>query len=106
MAKSLEGHGAPTKKTVGSVGQTYTDLDTGIEYVCVEAYKSQAYKLSKEYYNWEKLGINVKTLIDVRVEGMDYLATDEEVAEAIKKLKTEIEDGGTGGLNIYADIID
>lgn len=33
--KTLTGHGAPTTETKGTVGQHYTDLDSGTKYVCV-----------------------------------------------------------------------
>lgn len=36
MASNIQGHGAPTKKTPGVIGQSYTDLDTKQVWVCAD----------------------------------------------------------------------
>ena len=39
---SIKGTNAPTRKTVGALGDIYTDTNTGKQYKCVFSYKSAA----------------------------------------------------------------
>lgn len=41
MAK-LKGNGAPTRKTIGGMGDIYTDVTTGKQYECIFAYRDNA----------------------------------------------------------------
>ena len=34
---TIRGHGAPTATTEGFVGQIYVDVDSGLQYRCIEA---------------------------------------------------------------------
>lgn len=36
--KNITNHGKPTMRTPGSVGDIYTDINTGIQYQCVYSY--------------------------------------------------------------------
>lgn len=52
MAK-LSGNGIPTKELVGSIGDIYTDLNTGRKYKCVEATTKKTYKTTTVSYQWD-----------------------------------------------------
>lgn len=53
MALKL-GTGAPTKKTIGAIGDIYRDTKTGNEYKCTFAYRSDDY--SEFDCEWQYLG--------------------------------------------------
>lgn len=53
-AQNLSGHGAPTKNTVGNIGDTYADLDTGIEYTCITICSYTGHKSFTIEYIWKK----------------------------------------------------
>jgi hypothetical protein len=61
MAK-FEGKGAPTLTFEGQVGDIYTDIDTGIQYKCVQAYTSTDTIISKgdREYEWKKVEVSVE----------------------------------------------
>lgn len=52
--KTLSGHGAPTKSTVGSIGDIYTDLDTGLKYECKSIYSYTGHNSLTVEYVWKK----------------------------------------------------
>lgn len=52
--QTLSGYGAPTKNTVGNIGDTYTDLNTGIEYACVTICSYTGHKSFTIEYVWKK----------------------------------------------------
>lgn len=52
--KTLYGHGAPTKSTVGSIGDIYTDLDTGLKYECKSIYSYTGHNSLTVEYVWKK----------------------------------------------------
>ena len=52
--KTLSGHGAPTKNTVGSIGDIYTDLDTGLKYECKSIYSYTGHNSLTVEYVWKK----------------------------------------------------
>ena len=93
----IKSNGPPTKDTPGAVGQFYGDRDSGIRYECTEAFTKTGYKFSKTIYTWEERGID-----------MDFMATDDEVADAINDLRDEIGTGGVpaGGYPIWAELVD
>jgi hypothetical protein len=72
----IRGQGAPTANTEGAVGQIYVDTDSGIQYRCIEAEKRTGYKLDKINYVWQE-----------RKLAGDWLATDEEVTNALESAK-------------------
>lgn len=39
--KYLKGNGVPTRKTIGAIGDIYIDENTGIQYKCTFAYRSE-----------------------------------------------------------------
>ena len=39
--KYLKGNGVPTRKTIGAIGDIYVDENTGIQYKCTFAYRSE-----------------------------------------------------------------
>lgn len=47
--------GAPTRQTVGSIGDIYTDLDTGLKYKCVGSYGLQTHIGLESKYEWKLL---------------------------------------------------
>lgn len=55
--KVLEGTTAPTRLTVGALGQKYLDTTTGRMYLCVEKYTSVAMQLPPALYGWQPLFI-------------------------------------------------
>ena len=52
--KTLSGPGAPTKSTVGSIGDIYTDLDTGLKYECKSIYSYTGHNSLTVEYVWKK----------------------------------------------------
>lgn len=56
---NLTGTGAPTKRTVGAIGDIYTDTKTGNHYKCTFAYKSE--KDDTFDCDWVKLKSEVTT---------------------------------------------
>ena len=110
----IEGYGPPTDKTVGAVGQIYCDLETKKEYVCVEAYHLDGYKIEKTKYDWEPTGnVDVLAMIGAHTHKVkdienydDTLATDEELSDAIENLKQEIGGGSSEGVQIFAEFLD
>lgn len=55
--KVLEGTTAPTRLTVGALGQKYLDTITGRMYLCVEKYTGVAMQLPPALYGWQPLFI-------------------------------------------------
>lgn len=55
--KVLEGTTAPTRLTVGALGQKYLDTTTGRMYLCVEKYTGVAMQLPPALYGWQPLFI-------------------------------------------------
>lgn len=55
--KVLEGTTAPTRLTVGALGQKYLDTTTGRMYLCVEKYTGVAMPLPPALYGWQPLFI-------------------------------------------------
>lgn len=55
--KVLEGTTAPTRLTVGALGQKYLDTTTGRMYLCVEKYTDVAMQLPPALYGWQPLFI-------------------------------------------------
>lgn len=89
--RTIRQNGPPTKTTPGAVGQKYIDTANGMMYECTEAFVHRGYNFSREVYNWEKRGPD-----------LDFLATDQEVDDALDILKTEI--SGMDGL-VFAELI-
>ena len=54
---NIEITGAPTKHTVGNIGDICTDTSTGTKYECTNIYKFRSYEGIKTEYEWK----NVKT---------------------------------------------
>lgn len=54
---ALQGNGAPTKNTVGSVGDTYTDLLTDIEYELTQIVLIKHYEGDYLEYVWDKITV-------------------------------------------------
>ena len=50
----LSGNGAPNKKTLGNIGDIYTDLDTGLKYKCVSVYSYTGHNSMTVEYVWKK----------------------------------------------------
>lgn len=46
---TINGNGAPTKSTKGSIGDTYIDLDSGKIYMCVSIFRDS---LGSAEYDW------------------------------------------------------
>lgn len=44
--------GAPTRQTVGSIGDIYTDTDTGLDYKCTGSYGLQTHIGLETKYEW------------------------------------------------------
>ena len=72
MALKL-GTGAPTKKTVGAIGDVYRDTKTGNEYKCTFAYRSDDY--SEFDCEWQYIGNSGKI---EKVEKTEEKAVDKE----------------------------
>lgn len=53
MSVTIEGNGAPSKSTVGSVNDLYKDLDSGQTYICAYVYQCVIYKKTVTEYIWE-----------------------------------------------------
>ena len=51
---SLSGYGAPTKNTVGSIGDIYIDLSTGIKYKCKSIFSYTGHNSLTVEYIWKK----------------------------------------------------
>lgn len=56
MMANTSGNGFPTQKTLGAIGDIYTDLSTGQRYKCIFAYNSNG----DNAYEWRKIE-NYKT---------------------------------------------
>ena len=55
ISQSLSGHGAPTKNTVGNIGDIYTDLNTETKYKCVTIFSYTGYNSLTVEYVWKKI---------------------------------------------------
>ena len=75
MALKL-GTGAPTKKTVGAIGDVYRDTKTGNEYKCTFAYRSDDY--SEFDCEWQYIGNSGKIEKAEKVEKTEEKAVDKE----------------------------
>lgn len=84
MAK-LNGSGVPTRKTIGAIGDIYTDTTTGEQYKCIFAYRSD----NDEDFDcqWKKLDTDKKPY--VKPEAKEVAKTAEE--EPVEKKKEEPE---------------
>ena len=51
---NLSGYGAPTKNTVGSIGDIYTDLSMGIKYKCKSIFSYTGHTSLTVEYVWKK----------------------------------------------------
>lgn len=84
---SIKGHGAPTIKTKGRVGQTYHDLDSGWTYKCVSAYSDS---VGNGEYGWKALDISeyeepiFQEDLDEEPEQIEEEVGVEEVEEPVK----------------------
>lgn len=76
---TIRGHGAPTATTEGFVGQIYVDVDSGLQYRCIEAERRTGYKLDQVNYGWQE-----------RKLAGDWLATDDEL-NGVRESATEFE---------------
>ena len=74
--RNLKGTGAPTKKTVGAIGDVYRDTKTGNEYKCTFAYRSDDY--SEFDCEWQYIGNSGKIEKAEKVEKTEEKAVDEE----------------------------
>lgn len=61
---TIKHSGPPTKNTQGAVGQIYIDTDTGVRWECVEAHLVDYYKGSRVFYDWERRGYDLATLVE------------------------------------------
>ena len=88
--EQLSGHGAPSNKTVGNVGQMYVDLDTGKEYICAKIFTVTGYKIKRELYSWVARELDpdeYATLTWARFAAPYVFKTDEEVETTIDRIK-------------------
>ena len=76
---TIRGHGAPTATTEGAIGQIYIDVDSGLQYQCIEAERRTGYKLDQINYGWQE-----------RKLAGDWLATDDELND-VRESVTEFE---------------
>lgn len=53
-SQNLTGYGNPTKSTVGNIGDTYTDLNTGMKYKCTSIYSCVGHNSLTVEYVWKK----------------------------------------------------
>ena len=58
MAANIQGHGAPTNKTPGVIGQHYTDLNTSQVYICSNVKHEMDIETTKmnSVYEWTTAG--------------------------------------------------
>ena len=75
MALKL-GTGAPTKKTVGAIGDVYRDTKTGNEYKCTFAYRSDDY--SEFDCEWQYIGNSGKIEKAEKVEKTEEKVVNKE----------------------------
>ena len=47
----ITGYGTPTDRTVGSIGDIYTNTSTGFDYKCVAIHEIKSYEITR-YYTW------------------------------------------------------
>lgn len=52
---NIEGNGAPSKSTVGAIGDQYTDSLTGTVYECAYIVRTEKYNSSDVEYIWKKV---------------------------------------------------
>ena len=80
---TLNGNGAPTRKTTGAIGDIYTDTNTGDQYKCIFSYRSN----TDEDYDcqWKKISTGKKP--NAKPEVKEVKET-KEVKQEEKEVKT------------------
>lgn len=69
--------GAPDKRTKGSVGDTYIDLESGKIYICTYVYTDS---FSDSEYDWE--------FESEKIPGVDFQKNNSESDEATEEIRT------------------
>ena len=83
MTRTIEGYGAPTTKTIGTIGDRYVDLNTGSVYSCTDVNVKEldygfidirAYSAESTEYIWEAVGAasSLKGIIDRSIIEFDF----------------------------------
>ena len=82
--------GVPTRNTVGSIGDIYTDLDTGLSYKCTGSYGLQTHIGLESKYEWKLLpGEQKKVEPAKKPEPVKQQKTKVEVKEEPKVVETK-----------------
>lgn len=77
----IRGKGVPTSKTVGSIGDIYSDSETGKKYTCTFAYKDSAGSVT---YKWRKLD-----LVEVGPDVKEEPKVEKKLAALVEEVKEE-----------------
>lgn len=62
----INGKGPPTDRTRGSVGDTYTNLNTGVKYILTDVHVIQSDR-EHFYYTWVQPGTEIVTIDELPV---------------------------------------
>lgn len=100
---NLTGFGAPTKNTVGSIGDIYTNTDNGQEFECVGLMYNDVYGDSDDHtdYVWKRVSLN-DTNVDISSfrPTVTFIDDDTTRYDAVKRYHNIFSDFGKGK-NLY-----
>lgn len=82
----ITGKGIPTRKTVGAIGDIYTDTLTGVNYECTFAYSPNG--VDGYDYEWKP----TDTVIGVDISNGPDMASVKEVIKKVAPKKQDIEE--------------